>query len=187
MGGWQARRSGNDRWRHASYWARNIRGAWWLRRSVFGPEALTGLMDADVLAEGLRGFAAEAWVERMAGPLPADNTLALAQIESMTYLRNQLLRDSDWASMDHSVELRTPLVDAHLLTQLQHLLPRFAEFPDKMLLAHAPARPLPPSLINRPKTGFGIPVQRWLQEAGFSDGPGWQGWMRQIAREWEST
>ena len=112
--------------------------------------------------------------------------LALAQIESMTYLRNQLLRDSDWASMDHSVELRTPLVDAHLLTQLQPLLPRFAEFPGKTLLAHAPARPLPPTLINRPKTGFGIPVQRWLQEAGLSDGPGWQGWMRQIAREWQA-
>ena len=186
VGGWQARRSGNDRWRHASQWARNIRGAWWLRRSVFGPEALAGLMDADVLAEGLRGFAAEAWVERMAGPIPADTTLALAQIESMTYLRNQLLRDSDWASMDHSVELRTPLVDAHLLTQLQPLLPRFAEFPGKTLLAHAPARPLPPTLINRPKTGFGIPVQRWLQEAGLSDGPGWQGWIRQIAREWQA-
>lgn len=180
----QARRSSNDRWRHAPVWARTIAGAWWLRRSVHSPVALAGLMEADLLAESLRGFSAEAWVERMTGPLSADATLALAQIESMTYLRNQLLRDSDWASMDHSVELRTPLVDAHLLAQLQPLLPRFAEFPGKTLLAHAPERPLPPPLINRPKTGFAIPVQRWLREAGLNDGPGWQGWMRQVAGEW---
>ena len=37
--------------------------------------------------------------------------LSLAQIESTAYLRNHLLRGSDWASMDHSVYLRTPLVD----------------------------------------------------------------------------
>ena len=30
-------------------------------------------------------------------------------------MSNQLLRDSDWASMYHSVELRTPLVDSQLL------------------------------------------------------------------------
>ncbi len=183
-GAWQARRSGNDRWRHAPEWARTISGAWWLRRSVHAPEALPGLLDADLLAEGLHGFAAEAWVERMTGPQPEDDTLALAQIESMTYLRNQLLRDSDWASMDHSVELRTPLVDAHLLARLQPLLLRFRDFPGKALLAHAPERPLPPALINRPKTGFGIPVQRWLREAGLIDGPGWRGWMRQVAGEW---
>jgi hypothetical protein len=47
--------------------------------------------------------------------------------------------------------------------ELQPLLPRFAEFPGKTMLAHAPFRPLPPSLINRPKTGFGIPDQRWLR------------------------
>ena len=34
----------------------------------------------------------------------------VALLESTRYLRNQLLRDSDWASMAHSVELRTPLV-----------------------------------------------------------------------------
>ena len=36
-------------------------------------------------------------------------------MESQIYLRNQLLRDSDWASMYHSIELRTPLVDFFLL------------------------------------------------------------------------
>lgn len=183
-GAMQARRSGNDRWRHAHEWARTISGAWWLRRSVHAPEDLVGFMNAELLAEGLAEFSATAWVDRMTGPLPTDDTLALAQIESMTYLRNQLLRDSDWASMDHSVELRTPLVDSHLLGQLQPLLPRFKGFPNKSLLAGAPDRPLPQSIQRRPKSGFAIPVQRWLRESGLNDGPGWQGWMRQISREW---
>ena len=183
VGDWQARRTGNGRWRHAPKWAQTIAGAWWLKRSVHAPEALHGLVEEHCLDEGLRDFDAETWVGRMTGLLPANEILALAQIESMTYLRNQLLRDSDWASMDHSVELRTPLVDAHLLQALQPLLPRFAEFPNKTLLAHAPKMALPNAIRERPKTGFAIPVQRWLREAGLNDGLGWQGWMRLIARE----
>jgi asparagine synthase (glutamine-hydrolysing) len=98
----------------------------------------------------------------MSGELPLDSKLALGQIESTTYLRNQLLRDSDWASMDHSVELRTPLVDAHLLASLQTVLPSFSRHPGKRLLAEAPENPLPRDIIERRKTGFGIPVGRWL-------------------------
>ena len=37
-------------------------------------------------------------------------------------MRNQLLRDSDWASMHHSIELRTPYVDSTLLENLSHVM-----------------------------------------------------------------
>ncbi|MDD2768307.1 MAG: asparagine synthase (glutamine-hydrolyzing) [Methylococcus sp.] len=185
VAGLQARRSGNARWCHAPAWARTIGGAWWLRRSVQAPETLAKWLGEPLAAEALRDFSAEGWVARMAGPLAADAALALAQIESATYLRNQLLRDSDWASMDHSVELRTPLVDAHLLHQMQPLLPYFRCFPNKTLLAKAPQNPLPDTIISRPKTGFGIPIQRWLREAGLSDGLGWQGWMQAVGRAYE--
>jgi asparagine synthase (glutamine-hydrolysing) len=80
------------------------------------------------------------------------------------YLRNQLLRDSDWASMHHSVELRTPLVDAQLLLNLQPYLNAFPKFPKKSLLANAPENPLPMAVRNRPKTGFSIPVYQWMSE-----------------------
>ena len=100
----------------------------------------------------------------MCGTLPTEPSLALGQIESTTYLRNQLRRDSDWASMDHSVELRTPLVDAELLRNLSPLLPAFEKFPSKDLLARVPTKPLPDEVIRRPKTGFGIPVGRWFAE-----------------------
>jgi len=159
----QARRSGNARWRHAPLWMRGMAGAWWLRRSCLAPEAAKAAM-GDEWPPMLADFSPEKWIDDMSGPLAADLTLALAQIESTTYLRNQLLRDSDWASMDHSVELRTPLVDAHLLSRLQPMLSRFHLFRGKTLLATAPVMPLPETIIRRRKTGFAIPVKQWMAD-----------------------
>lgn len=179
----QARRSGNARWKHAAEWSRTIAGAWWLRRSVHAPEDLPRLMGREQAELALRDFDAARWVEAMSGPLPSDPALALAQIESTTYLRNQLLRDSDWASMDHSVELRTPLVDAHLLTQLQPLLSAFVRYPGKTLLAQAPGNALPREIAGRRKTGFGIPVGRWMAQASAGAvRPDSRGWACEVAR-----
>lgn len=174
----QARRSGNPRWGYAPQWARTMAGAWWLRRSINSPDRLPDLMGADLAAEALEGFSTEQWVTAMTSALATDQTMALAQIESMTYLRNQLLRDSDWASMDHSVELRTPLVDTWLLQQVQPYLRRFSAFPGKRLLAMAPEKPLPHEITHRRKTGFGIPVHQWLGEipGAIGRGPSQQ-WM----------
>jgi asparagine synthase (glutamine-hydrolysing) len=186
-GSLQARRSGNARWHHAAEWARTIGGAWWLLRSLYAPEDLPRLMGKERAAEVLQGFDASHWVDAMSGALPTDARLALGQIESTTYLRNQLLRDSDWASMDHSVELRTPLVDAQLLESLRPMLPQFAKHPGKRLLAEAPANPLPRDIIERRKTGFGIPVGRWLAEgkSGGSTTPGSRVWADHLVKAYE--
>lgn len=160
----QARYSDNDRWKFAPKWARAIAGAWWLHRSVCSPDELDALMNPELAAEALQGFDVDQWVQTMTGPLPSNSQLALGQIESMSYLRNQLLRDSDWASMAHSVELRTPLVDAFLLKQVQPWLKSFSEWPNKKLLAQAPTKQLPRLIVQRKKTGFGIPVNHWLRE-----------------------
>ena len=167
---WQARRSGNPRWRMLPVLAESIEGAWFLRRGLFAPEELPRLMDEDVLQGALGDFDASEWVTVMTGPLPASARLALGQIESMTYLRNQLLRDSDWASMAHSVELRTPLVDAWLLREFAPVLAAFHRFSGKRLLAETPQRPLPEDVIMRSKTGFGIPINAWLNEGGVEAG-----------------
>lgn len=74
--------------------------------------------------------------------------------------------------MDRSVELRTPLVDAHLLMQMQSLLPHFRRFPGKTLLARASAKPLPEAIIQRCKTGFSIPVKEWAA-ASLGTNHGW--------------
>lgn len=183
-GALQARRSHNNRWRHAADWARTLPGAWWLRRGLCAPDDLPALMGEDAAATALEGFDADSWVGEMTGALPKDPRLALGQIESMTYLRNQLLRDSDWASMDHSVELRTPLVDAWLLGTVQPLLANFVRFPQKRLLAQAPKLPLPEAIIERDKTGFGIPINRWL-ESGASKLMDSRGWSNRVAAHFD--
>ena len=174
----QARRSANSRWNHVESWSRTVEGAWWLRRSIHTPEQLPELMGEDLARDALLDFDVVAQVRAMAGKLPSAPRLAIGQIESATYLRNQLLRDSDWASMDHSVELRTPLVDAHLLTEVQDWLPDFDRWPGKSLLSGALHQPLPEKVLNRPKTGFGIPVMRWLGHD--SIGTGTRQWQARI-------
>ena len=102
------------------------------------------------------------------GMAPADvrdGAAAVGLLESTHYLRNQLLCDSDWASMAHSLELRTPFVDASLLKTLGPYVSCFAGGTGKSMLARAPINSLPESFINRPKTGFSLPMAQWLAKS----------------------
>jgi asparagine synthase (glutamine-hydrolysing) len=67
--------------------------------------------------------------------------------------------------MAHSLELRTPLVDAALLDALKLCHTNFAGGTGKRLLAQSPARPLPEEIITRPKSGFAVPMTQWLAAA----------------------
>lgn len=179
----QASRSSNKRWSHLAEWSKTIEGAWWLRRSLYAPEDLVELMGEEEADVALGDFDPVEWVRMMGGPLPKDPKLALGQIESSTYLRNQLLRDSDWASMAHSVELRTPLVDSHLLHELQPYLFEFARYPSKALLASAPRGGLPRAVVGRRKTGFGIPIARWTEHKPGGGQADSRAWARTVVAE----
>ena len=161
----KARRSGNSRWRWLTEYGNNLYGAYWLRRGLFAPEELGELMGKAFANEALSEMDPVSLVESMVGCLSTDSMAAVGQIESMAYLRNQLLRDSDWASMAHSVELRTPLVDAWLLRDLMPVLRSFDRFKGKSLLAMSPLLPLSEDLVSRKKTGFSIPLGVWGKEA----------------------
>ena len=89
----------------------------------------------------------------------------LGALESNYYLCNQLLRDSDWASMSHSIELRTPLVDAELLKSIGPFVNQMKKMKGKKMLADAPEIKLPEAIINKKKTGFSLPINNWLHEA----------------------
>jgi asparagine synthase (glutamine-hydrolysing) len=167
----------------------SLEGLYFLKRSLFLPGELPALMGADRAEEGLA---------RLGGSPPGmtqadarDGASAVGLLESTHYLRNQLLRDSDWASMGHSLELRTPLVDAALLETLGPYVSGFSGGAGKAMLARSPGTPLPESIIHRPKTGFSVPMAKWLLEAAgrrswadlpLLDAPGTP-W----ARRWAST
>jgi len=178
-----ARRSGNPRWRWLTRQADSLYGAYWLRRGLFSPDQLPALMGQEAAQDPALEVVPACLLEAMAGTLPQDPMAAVGQLESKVYLRNQLLRDSDWASMDHSVELRTPLVDAWLLRDLAPLLRCFARVSGKTLLANSPASPLPLAIVNRHKTGFGIPVEQWTNNGlhNTNEERGSRGWARRLA------
>ena len=83
------------------------------------------------------------------------------------YMRSQLLRDTDWASMAHSVEIRTPLVDIEILRTLAPLF-RGPGAPVKGEMAFTPRKPLPNAILSREKTGFVVPVKEWLPGDGLA-------------------
>src|SRR5262249_54866270 len=86
----------------------------------------------------------------------------VAALESTRYLRNQLLRDADWASMAHSLELRTPLADHVLTRALAPYAHQLVGGVGKSCLARAPIRALPLQVANASKTGFGLPIGDWI-------------------------
>jgi asparagine synthase (glutamine-hydrolysing) len=79
-------------------------------------------------------------------------------------MRNQLLRDADWAGLAHSVEIRVPYVDPFFLAALPpgNVL---ASLNAKAAVADVPRPPLPAASRDRRKTGFVTPVGRWLSDA----------------------
>ena len=139
-----------------------LAGAYIVRRGLFMPWELETVMDRDFALEGMRRLLPLEAVRAAIEPDPATDFARVAALESSLYMRNQLLRDADWASMAHSLEVRTPLADSGLLSQVARLnastqLPR-----TKVDLAHAPSRPLPVEVVSRSKSGFGIPVESWI-------------------------
>tara|TARA_B100000315_G_scaffold260554_1_gene322856 strand:- start:4877 stop:6664 length:1788 start_codon:yes stop_codon:yes gene_type:complete len=152
--------------------------AYLLRRGLFLPWELPQFLDTDLVREGWRELNLLNNLNlTVAGIKKPNNKVSL--LESAYYMRNQLLRDSDWAGMAHSLEIRTPLVDATLFTKLA------ARGFTKQDMARSPATALPDSVLNRPKTGFYIPVREWLQgeesEAGSERGV--RGWAKSIYQD----
>ena len=66
----------------------------------------------------------------------------VAVLESVFYLRNQLLRDADWAGLAHGLEIRTPLVDSVLVARVAPLFAGATPPNGKTLLANAPTKPV---------------------------------------------
>jgi asparagine synthase (glutamine-hydrolysing) len=135
-------------------------GAYLLKRGLYLPQELPSLLGHEAAEEGLRRLAIET---RIAGAIEPDPQTAygrVATLEAAMYMRNQLLRDTDWASMAHSVEVRTPLVDASLLRQLAPLLlARGSECKQGL------AAVLPRWLREQPKRGFFVPLAEWADLA----------------------
>ena len=94
------------------------------------------------------------------------STRALAA-DVETYLPDDLLVKVDIATMSHGLEGRSPFLD-HRLMEFCAGLPSDLSFEGrttKYLLKRAARDLLPAPVIDRPKQGFGVPIDRWLRGA----------------------
>jgi asparagine synthase (glutamine-hydrolysing) len=155
-------------------------GAYLLRRGMFMPWELPELFDPEIVRQGWQNLQPILHLEETLRGLN-NSRLKVSALESCWYMRNQLLRDSDWASMAHSLEIRVPLVDIELLREIAPMLTADVP-PDKQDLSLSPSSPLPASVLNRPKTGFTVPVRQWLlnEDTEFQTERGLRGWTRLV-------
>jgi asparagine synthase (glutamine-hydrolysing) len=96
---------------------------------------------------------------------PEDVVNQILEAEFLTQLPDQVLTFSDRLSMAHSLEIRCPFLDTdfmefaaglpgHLKVQIGHT---------KMVLKQAAAQVVPREVWDRPKEGFVMPVNQWLE------------------------
>jgi asparagine synthase (glutamine-hydrolysing) len=144
-------------------------GAYLLRRATRMPweVAELALPGAEFYATGLNRLMVSEIGDKTLRGLGSPAAI-VSFLELTRYMRNQLLRDSDWAGMAHSLEIRVPLVDVELARQIaRHRKGGNAYTKRDVSEAAHPA--LPQALVSRPKTGFSVPVRDWLLASSGAD------------------
>ncbi|MDP2383408.1 MAG: asparagine synthase (glutamine-hydrolyzing) [Nitrospirota bacterium] len=139
----------------------------YLRWTTFQPAG----WDGPLLADGLRMAVADRSALHNLGRLfdqwpsdePADRAMG---VDLQTYLPDDLLRMGDRMSMAHSLELRVPFCDHHLLAFACSLpaATRLQGWKLKGFMRSALRDLLPSSIVSGPKRGFMLPLGRWLRE-----------------------
>jgi asparagine synthase (glutamine-hydrolysing) len=89
----------------------------------------------------------------------------LLDVDVASYLADQLLVKVDIASMAHSLEVRSPLLD-HVFMEFAAGLPAEAKLAgrvSKRALKDALRAWIPSSVLDRPKHGFGVPLSEWFR------------------------
>lgn len=134
-------------------------------RQLFNPKTRKYLIEKEYDREIVNGIplqVAESLINEIK-ELDAFNKVSL--LELRLYLANTLLRDGDFMSMAHGLEVRVPFLNHKLVEfvfkvsakmKLQHNLP-------KPLLVNAMGDLLPKEIYLRPKMGFTFPWETWLR------------------------
>jgi len=156
----------------------SLAGAYLLRRALHMPWELTELMDPAMAKEGLQELATMDRLEASIHGLDRER-LAVSALEMQWYMRNQLLRDADWAGMAHSIEIRVPLIDLHLLRDFIEL-PELDAASEKRTIVRRVAPHLPEEVLNRPKTGFSVPIHQWLNPGARRGVMQYRDWAKQL-------
>jgi asparagine synthase (glutamine-hydrolysing) len=141
--------------------------------SALEPSAMGDLFANPLPPEELYSEAIDAW--ESAGPVRGGAGVVDRSLQFWTrlYLQDGILAKVDRASMQASLEARSPFLDlefVNLARRIPHTL-KLRGGVTKWILKRALAPLLPRQIIERPKKGFGMPIGRWLREDGFAAHP----------------
>ena len=159
----------------------SLSSAYLLRRSLYLEDELDALLDESWISDGLERLATYSALAATVAPLcaaAASEYVQIAALESCWYMRNQLLRDTDWSSMAHGVEVRVPFVDFALIESLGPAIASKSP-PTKRDLAACCDR-LPAAISARSKTGFTTPVRQWIADRESDWARGLRGWAGKV-------
>ena len=105
-------------------------------------------------------------VDRLFKRVQAQSLLnQMLYVDTKTWLPDDLLIKADKITMANSLELRVPLLD-HLVLEFAAKLPvrfKVSGFKTKRILKKAFEKRVPDEIINRKKTGFPVPYEKWLR------------------------
>ncbi|MEE8722367.1 MAG: asparagine synthase (glutamine-hydrolyzing) [Eggerthellaceae bacterium] len=95
-----------------------------------------------------------------------DPVSQLQYVDMKTWMAYDILLKADRMSMAHSLELRVPFLDRHVLEVALQIPTRYRVKDDntKIALRKAAERHLPERVYNKPKLGFPSPLAEWLRQ-----------------------
>ena len=126
-----------------------------ISRQLFAADSIAGMTGQQISRKGAKADAK---------PQSDDVVNEISRLELSGYMSNTLLRDTDAMSMAHSLEVRVPFVDTKLVDYVLSLPGAWKlDHRPKPLLADALADLLPRDFLARPKMGFTLPFEKWLQ------------------------
>jgi asparagine synthase (glutamine-hydrolysing) len=139
--------------------------SWRAKLCVFSDEEKRSLY-ASGARDLFQDFSTERHLQQVFSTLTAgDPTNRILEAEFRTQLPDQVLAFTDRLSMAHSLEIRTAFLDTQVMEFAARIPEQFKiRDQDVKVILKKAARPyLPASAIDRPKEGFVLPVNQWLQ------------------------
>jgi asparagine synthase (glutamine-hydrolysing) len=135
---------------------------YFLRRALFMPWELPRVMDRDLARAGWQELDVHGCLAKVTAGIRSD-FFKVSALEMTQYMRNQLLRDTDWAGMSSSLEVRVPFLDVDFLRMVAT---HFAQQPlsRTKILAGIHTEEVARRIASRAKTGFLIPLRKWGED-----------------------
>lgn len=132
-------------------------------RSVFTIDEISSLLDVD--KKEIKNALQEIFWNKDIKYFGRKNFVSFLEL---FYMRNQLLKDSDFMSMWNSIEIRVPFLDKELLEFVFSVDKKIRFKNVKYLLKEGFKDILPQEIIKRKKKGFSFPMKEWLKDFEFT-------------------